>query len=357
MRRRVKSAWNTSYKYYKKAFRMRPTGAKPHSQIAILHGYLQSTFDNVYYSALSVGNSARNPVARDNLTNTLRRLLADESSNATDAATDDTIDWSLAVLKSAASLYFADSKRKDSLQASDSAVVDAVKAAEAAIEDPDTITLLLKSNTIFMIIAHDLANRFDTTVAIGALLTCASASLGYMVDRLISSSMEEDYFEADTPATRHLQAISLVCTFLTHNMDQLNVFRTYIKPLNMPHLAEFVNQISAFADMDGSSEAVPEDEELLGLACMRQLYSSFNLTDILGQISRQIVDSDAISTRFSRVAALAKAFADDARLEFFSHGKDDSAGFVVYGQIARRRDQIRLMKSLAAERLRDQFLE
>nr|KAJ3421216.1 hypothetical protein HK105_004208 [Polyrhizophydium stewartii] len=193
-------------------------------------------------------------------------------------------------------------------------IIDSISDPDAQVADA-----LSKLSTIFMILSSDLDERFR-------------ASAG-AVDASDASERRQLRF-AQTVSTAGL--LLLVSWSLRCLLEQI---QRYAKQLEIPAISErveafavvlaaFANEISSFADMDGSRERVPEDAELIGLSCMRGFYEGTE------QAARQQSDADASAVRFARVAELASLLAQDQA----------SA------------PAIKTMRALGLERLKDQVL-
>ncbi|KAL2915522.1 hypothetical protein HK105_204924 [Polyrhizophydium stewartii] len=328
---RSQTAWKRSRMYYEKAMRIRPIGSKAHSQIALLLVHNHRYFESIYYYFLSYGVVLRSSIAQDNISNAFlqasNRLLGPTSMTIEDfAATDAAI----------------------------GEIIDSISDPDAQVADA-----LSKLSTIFMILSSDLDERFRAsagavdasdaserrqlrfaqTVSTAGLLLLVSWSLRCLLEQIQVASFFDDVGVKGSLCAGHLAHAGLVCAFLSRNKAQIRAMQRYAKQLEIPAISErveafavvlaaFANEISSFADMDGSRERVPEDAELIGLSCMRGFYEGTE------QAARQQSDADA-SAEFGLLSC------------------DERGVFVATDQQTRR---IKTMRALGLERLKDQVL-
>ncbi|KAI8812814.1 hypothetical protein BJ742DRAFT_791903 [Cladochytrium replicatum] len=223
-----------------------------------------------------------------------------------------------------------------------------------------------------------------------------------------SDGPQADVRRRRNPIVCAFAPVGLGCMWLATNLNVITQYRRYIgtfangdsKTYLMKRLyrfaravAGFTNLFSMFADMDGSEDCLPEDEELLGTSPLREHYrttmnpeslravlsqpipdcvlsdpsnpnapkSKFRADGNTGQPSSMwekvgrsyIPESERVAARVSRVAFLAKRMSEQSDCEFFRFEEGDGT-FAVYDDQARKKGQQKIMQALARERLRDQ---
>ncbi|KAI8929078.1 hypothetical protein BC831DRAFT_547902 [Entophlyctis helioformis] len=375
---RSKSVWNISRLYYEKAFRLWPSGVKPHSQISLLYNYIQDPFHVSYYTLLSVGaNTRAAALVRDNLAMQYSRKAIPLGSDQ--SPTD--VQHKLVNLTLAhGDLYQAsDATKADSFTNSDALLTDAIASVASSMDDVYA-PMISKLSVMYMIIASDLDIRFQytdqaavkqkirtaQTYAIAGVLSLACHSLDTLLKRSEdNSSFFDDIGSQDSVPSIHAAHLAIVAAFLRLNIDQLFVMQDYARQFKLAPivdrievfaslLAQFANKISSFADMEGSVEAVPEDVDLLGLACMRKFYASLD-RDSLDRVltlrrSSDASDGDLASVRVSRIGSLAVLLASHGK--FDALGRNEEDGVFMRSREFKARKQLRLMKAMGRERLK-----
>ncbi|KAI8809540.1 hypothetical protein BJ742DRAFT_227405 [Cladochytrium replicatum] len=223
-----------------------------------------------------------------------------------------------------------------------------------------------------------------------------------------SDGSQADVRRRRNPIVCAFAPVGLGCMWLATNLNVITQYRRYIgtfangdsKTYLMKRLyrfaravAGFTNLFSMFADMDGSDDCLPEDEELLGISPLREHYrTNMNPASLRAVLSQPIPDcvlsdpsnpnapkskfradgntgqpsslwekvgrsympeSERVAARVSRVAFLAKRMSEQSDCEFFRFEEGDGT-FAVYDDQARKKGQQKIMQALARERLRDQ---
>ncbi|KAJ8327325.1 hypothetical protein QVD99_008124 [Batrachochytrium dendrobatidis] len=359
------SVWHTSLMYYEKALRILPFVARPHSKIAMMYSFQKNTLECVYHCALSVGIAKESAVIRDNLTHAFHKLSNDLPS--------DSNTWVTLILQYAAQLFLAANDKQNTIGSLDFNILEAVALADFTLSQ--TIKQLVKLATIFIVIASDLDYKFESTpqndvakrqdiryaqtVTVAGLLTMASISLKILNEQCENETFIDDINTDGFALSTHLVHVSLVSTYLSIHVEQLQVLQVYSKQLaiqsiqhRLSHftslLANFVNFISLFADVESNNKPTLEDIALVGLECMRKIYLSVD-----SSLEQTRIDSDPISTRLSRIANLAREIAQTTQFSEF-WWDEDQCKFMSVDLEERRRNQISGMRTLASERLKDQ---
>ncbi|KAJ3288964.1 hypothetical protein HK104_007838 [Borealophlyctis nickersoniae] len=106
--------------------------------------------------------------------------------------------------------------------------------------------------------------------------------------------------------------------------------------------------------MDGSDDCLPEDEELISLPSLRPYYRSLDRESVKNCLcGKHLPPAEQMSARVSRIARFGKRLSDDERFDFFRFNEQE-AQFVVLDDEAKKKGMQKLMRVLAAERLKDQ---
>lgn len=76
--------------------------------------------------------------------------------------------------------------------------------------------------------------------------------------------------------------------------------------------------------MDGSTECLPEDADLLGFLPLRAYYQQLDASSLREVLKgKKIPISEQMAVRAARIASCAKGLADDSRVDFFRFDEND----------------------------------
>jgi hypothetical protein len=319
--------WLESWIWYEKAFTLHPIGAKPHTQLGILSIYKQNHVDVLYYNCLALGNKESNPIPR----NHLKSFLSDQEGMATLRSTANFPYFVECTLKLFAALYSGDFHPD---------FIDYMITISSNVEFMvfQDLVVVSKLMTSFIILHEELDKCFSLSVdastkqkyrncqviCFGYMLVIAKRSLG-MLNEQVNHSENMLIVECAVP-------VGNFCTWVQLHKSVLSQYISYGFILNQNefeamligfsrYLALFVNCISAFADMDGSTEYCSSDHHLIALKSFDPFFE-----EILQK--KHVIIADLRLTQYARIGHFAKNCADDPNIGFISFQRQESI-FVV----------------------------
>ncbi|KAJ3050251.1 Protein smg5, partial [Rhizophlyctis rosea] len=208
--------------------------------------------------------------------------------------------------------------------------------------------------------------RIAQTLTLTFLFELASLILGYLNSRSHEAGHEEDSAEQSDPALELLAPLAILCIWLEMDSGALEQYQMYGKTVAesqtlqerllsfLRRLAIIVNNVSTFADTDGSDESVPEDEELLCLPSLRLYFAGLDPTSLCRAFGGKASSGrQRYTVRASRIARFGKRLAEDDKFDLFRFDEREGRFFVL-DEEAKRKGMHKVMRVLATERLRDQ---
>ncbi|TPX54472.1 hypothetical protein PhCBS80983_g05917 [Powellomyces hirtus] len=371
--------WHISRAYYRKAIQLVPDNGKPFSQLAILSSYSKADLEVIYWYCLSLVNAVPHSVTRENIA-AFHSIYAKAEK-----------DRSATLLPEATTAFFAFHRLAFNPKeaTASNVMVPFAKVTDlvdhAAVPTSSNVLPQWFKMTVPVLIAtyHDLDQSFDRTeqsnirhairilevYATAMLFRLLTVSLNVVVDFWSVNEVDVSALasgKAVPPMLEHLATASIIAIWLESNMNVFVLFGKYVKTfkegqdvlqLTLSNLARqlaiFANAVSAFADMDGSTECLPEDVELLGMTPLRNYYSNLTSDSMQSMLNDNIAPNGALLARIARIASFAKTLADDERVDMFRFHESDGT-FEVVDETSKKRGLHKLMKALATERLKDQ---
>ncbi|KAI9097088.1 hypothetical protein DFS34DRAFT_650459 [Phlyctochytrium arcticum] len=170
------------------------------------------------------------------------------------------------------------------------------------------------------------------------------------------------------PLFQYLVPVNLICIWLGGNLEVFALVDKYTKTMSeAPELAQtslrffrslckFTNVISAFTEMDGSTECLREDVLLLGFSPLRSYYQLLDKRSVLDALQEDpSIESqnNQIAVQLSRIALLIKQLSESQSTDIIKFDETEGV-FVVLDEKSKNRGKQKFMKALATERLKDQ---
>ncbi|KAI8819308.1 uncharacterized protein EV422DRAFT_598628 [Fimicolochytrium jonesii] len=387
--------WKAANGYYTTAIKVNPDVGKPYAQLAISATYENKNMAAVYWYCLSLVNKQRHSVTRENLTVFYKSFMSLGGPSKVDVSPTGTLTANFLNLHRL--IFCHDDVPIEEL-------FHLYGKISLDINDPALATNVYLARWLQMAVPisiatyEDLNHRFveeeDTSVrralrsrqvyVAGTGCTLMKLSLDNLSTYL---SDKEDMAEAfadvddDHIFSKFLAPAAVTSVWLQTQLEVFTQFASYVKTIEngrtaletslmdmLYSLATFTNMVSSFAEMDGCSDALPEDVELLGLPPLRPFYRKLNPKSLESVVAgenlclsvsdtqiaaEQNVDDVRLTARVARIAQFAKKLAEDDRVDLFRF--DEAEGmFFVADQQSKKRGMHKLMQALATERLKHQ---
>ncbi|KAI9204919.1 uncharacterized protein BJ171DRAFT_504084 [Polychytrium aggregatum] len=390
---------SVAQRHYRHAMKLNPHHGKPASQLAIIAMSNQSEFEGVYYYSLANANNSPYGIAKENLNTYYKSVFPRTMLGRRPTTVKEGEEQALFSLQK----HFL-SMHRCLIGFQQHGLSDLLAAAEAfgetaaeALQDLalDAASVFIQQCVIIIVCSvHELNQVFNgttqsnvrqkarhyQTVILGVLFDLTSRSLGFIIERMASFGADDtvqiDGFsrlvDEEDPVLKFLIPAALGCMWIAQNPHLIPQYLNYTKTLGdaaltqryNKHIFDFgrsisdlTNQLLAFVDMDGCTQALPEDEELLGLAPLRAFYDHLDLTSIAKLLAcpsgsgtlRSFAES--VANRVSRIANVVKVLSEDDGNAIFKYAEAEGR-FIVMDDSTKKRDLQKLMKVMAAERLK-----
>ncbi|KAJ1536997.1 hypothetical protein HK096_005303 [Nowakowskiella sp. JEL0078] len=383
-----KERWNRAKEIYLQVLKLNQMDGLPFAKVGLIASTLNSDFLSLYYYCLSFGNKNAGLLAKENLRVLYKRNAKSEGSTT------------------------------------NSGDLSYVKSLSAWSSDVENLSDYLKKFVIILIITYsDLNTRFsevDTAgqrqqirhsqvILLAMLFDISSNSLDIIYANLnnpmtrsflqtpnSNSSTQElhpvelflnepvdllsPFFnekkECINPLVRLLEGTGIASVWLMLNLECIPMYRMYVKTVAEKDgekylirrlfkfarsLATTINYLFSIADINGSSECLPEDKDLLGTAILNQYY----LQNIDKESLKKVLESKTtwgeswspgrwedgegfVLQRVARFSELAGKMSEDDKCEFFQF--DSNAGKFI---VADEQTKWNKMKMMGHERLKE----
>ncbi|KAI8847217.1 hypothetical protein BC829DRAFT_250720 [Chytridium lagenaria] len=218
--------------------------------------------------------------------------------------------------------------------------------------------------------------RYLQISILSLLLSIATECMTLVLQHMSDQAERGEYLFASTeegeldPVFMYLRPVGTFCAWLSCGLDSFTTFQNYtakgtiLEGLNLylwsfaRALANFVNFLSAFADMDGSSECLPEDLDLLGVGIFQGFVKRLTEMSVVREVKGVGVgvEVERVSARVSRIANVAKMMSENKEVTaFFVFDEKMDARFVVLDAESKRVERDKVSKALAVEFLKNQI--
>ncbi|KAJ3190592.1 Protein smg7, partial [Irineochytrium annulatum] len=380
---------------YRQAIRVNPNNGKPYSQLAILAMNGKNYIDALYWYSLSMANNSPFPVAANNL-HSFHRIVTAKMDSA--VALPDQLSFSESSVANVFIQYhrmvvFPEDEALARLETFDQffpmqSAVEKSFTRLLSIEVPLGVqsASLLQMLVILIIGYVDMNARFQRTdkanlrnrirscqvFILSTIFDISVKVLDLVYEFLIgiTEAPFSPFISENENGSRLalLAPVGIVSVWITRNLDILSQFQKYttqerpLQPFSKKilefsrSLANVVNCLSAFADMDGSFECLPEDSELLGVAPLRSYYASMSPRSMMKVLKkRMMAEEEKGVLRVSRVAHLAKQMSESSTCDFFYFDDKNESKFKVRDEETRKQERRNFAQALAVELLKDQI--
>ncbi|KAI8995163.1 hypothetical protein BC832DRAFT_596061 [Gaertneriomyces semiglobifer] len=376
--------WRIPRWYYQKAIRLNPDVGMPMAQLAIVASQVGNHLEVMYWYCLSLASTTPHQFTKENMSafynnresRLQRQSISDEAMSPLQQMVEHVLSFHRMVFMPSQILP---SKVLEMHTAISTLTIKVISTTSQTTSVPDAFKAIF---CIMIGTYHHLDNQFSEIddVALrrsiriaqvfitATTLELAATLFDLLHEEMTASEIAITSLADVNPIYEFLVPVGVVAVWLEQSMDVFSVWNKYIEtfeegatlqPILMRlarSLCQLANVLTSFADMEGSTEAVPEDADLLGLIPLRPYYaklSSASLVTILQGRSQSA--SDQMAVRLSRIAHFTSVLANDPGLPFFVLDETDGS-FIVVDDAHRLKGMQRLMKTLATERLRDQVL-
>ncbi|KAJ3306947.1 hypothetical protein HDV03_003272 [Kappamyces sp. JEL0829] len=362
--------FSEAWKWYESAIQINPRGGtrrdliagKPHSQLAILSSYKGESMDVLYYNHLSLGNLESSSNAKSNLGTFLTNYMQNSPAQHT----------ILGQFMSFLALLLDDDGLSSSLMAvcfAYSSIFD-----EPVSQLPGNGSVCSKQSLCFLVLYQDMNTMFAKTtntavkqnirnrqvLVLHSLFSISAYCMGRIAEQLEAADQTTVDESSHEVWSDELVTASRFCLWFSMSYAQsLASYVSYGKLLDTKafdakmfawarSLARLGNLLSSFADMDkeGGTERCISDKDILALSCFGDIAKHDQSKKQRDLFFRPLV-------HYSRMGSFISALAEDAEIDFFTLNKEDGS-FVVLDGEAKRKNMQRVMKALAAERLKSQ---
>ncbi|KAJ3217081.1 Protein smg7 [Dinochytrium kinnereticum] len=379
---------------YKQAIYINPNHGKPHSQLAILSTTKKDYLSVIYWYSLSLLNKLPFPVATKNLL-TFHAKTTSKWTDVSDTSTGcDRL--SRLFIRYHREVVFPDDNTLSKMDAAGCTLEwfeklekEFAEAVWESVPSDEKACLMMRMAVILVVGFATFAEKFKKTDVIqlrqkirylqssilSLLLSIAARSMTSISEYLTDlSDQSMDLFALDEsgemdPVFLYLKPVAMICGWLTQNLEAVVQFRNYTAtgtPLSglgstlwtfSRNLSTLVNFLSAFADMDGSVECLPEDLDLLGLTTFHEFYKKLSSQAIVRELKGfGAPEVERVLVRISRVANLAKVMSENKEATpFFIFDEKNDARFMVLDAESKRLERDKVSKALAVEFLKNQI--
>ncbi|KAJ3105262.1 Protein smg7 [Phlyctochytrium planicorne] len=363
---------------YKQALRLNPCHGKPHSQLAILATNKKDYLSVIYWYSVSLLNTTPFPVAIKNIL-TFHARTTSKWIEPLDTTNIDLESLSRLFIRYHREVVYPEDQAIANMTETEGHILSwHATLTEAfsftamdnlpAIGDTNKAELIFKMCIILIVGATCLQEKFEKTVYNHLTKKSVEERAGEEEEQTFDPFASDDPTKLD-PCFLYLKAAGLVCIWLTLRIDTFKVISTYAmvgKPLHpllsilftfSRSLCNLVNLFSSFADMDGSSECLPEDVELLGLSPFNDYYKKLSQRST----ERAVKDlpnpqAEQLQVRISRIGNLAKVMSEDKeKTPFLVFEEKREARFVVLDDETKKLERDKMSKALAVEFLKNQI--
>jgi hypothetical protein len=301
---------------------LHPIGPKPHTQIAILSIYKQNQIDVIYYNSLAMGNIKSSLIPKEHL----KSYLQEYSDISIPRSTANFQYFIESTVRLFSNLYTGEFLAD---------LVDFITMLSKNIEFMvfQDLVIVSKLMTSFIILHQELDDRFETiseAMMKQKIRNCQVVCFAFMllVAKRCLDILDEQLKQPEAIVTIECAVpVGNLCTFLQLRKSTIQQYTSYGSLLSEEFekllygfarsLVVFVNCISAFADMDGSTEYCISDIHLIALKAFTPFFD-----DILN--SNRTVVADLRLTQYARIGHFTQDCANDPEINFISFQKHES---------------------------------
>ncbi|KAI8590705.1 hypothetical protein BDZ88DRAFT_84347 [Geranomyces variabilis] len=364
--------WHVARSYYIQAARLIPDNGKPYSQLAILATYPKTHFDMLYWYCLSLVNTVPHSATRANIAAfyacNVSSPLAESSLGPLQQLADE-------ILLLHRLTFKTEEATAGNLLVHVEAISRFIKERSA---DDGLSTLLSKAVPILISSYYDIDQMFENAehsalrhamrisqiFLTAAIFIISANSLTLSLPYLNETCLEPD---GEHAALKNLAAASTAAVWLETSLGVFGLWAKYagtfkegvdvLIPIfneTIAVIAAFTNTVSSFADMDGSTECIPDDRDLLGFSPLRKYFATLTAGSIQAVLDPAMPTAATTTTmtRIARIASFSKRLADEPSIDQLRF--DATTGRFVVSDGRPARGGGKLMKALATERLKDQ---
>ncbi|KAJ3166223.1 hypothetical protein HDU88_003446 [Geranomyces variabilis] len=364
--------WHVARSYYIQAARLIPDNGKPYSQLAILATYPKTHFDMLYWYCLSLVNTVPHSATRAN-------IAAFYACNVSSPLAESSLGPLQQLADELLLLHRLTFKTEEATASNLLVHVEAVsRFIKERSADDGLSTLLSKAVPILIASYYDIDQMFENAehsalrqamrisqiFLTAAIFIISANSLTLSLPYLNETCLEPD---GEYAALKNLAAASTAAVWLETNLGVFGLWAKYagtfkegvdvLIPIfneTIAVIAAFTNTVSSFADMDGSTECIPDDRDLLGFSPLRKYFATLTAGSIRAVLdpAMPIAATTTTMTRIARIASFSKRLADEPSIDQLRF--DATTGRFVVSDGRPARGGGKLMKALATERLKDQ---